>query len=597
MMRALFCLTILVVCDSAQSQTRFAQEVAKQLARDPRAKEYYVRSDAYRYAVNFRAQRALDSIQGDAEFDRDDGALSFDSTSKDVSNDKFDQEETTIAINRQNHNLVIAGSNDQNSGRLQMPVYRTSDGGRSWYTYRLPALPDDRFATGDPMIAAGNDGRFYYAFLTAPKYSISPIQLVVAVSFDGINWTNMQPVDTSDAKAEHTLQDKPSIVVDNSTSSPYYGRVYAVWTETTDITPDAGLRLVFSDDRGRSWSAHKILTTDINDLFSQVGTGRNGEIVVSYSSYNDSLHKLLVSTDGGKTFESRLIAKHNPFPFNGHENYSLKGASGPRAYPYCTTAMDLSTNRLHNVYGTWNRWGDSVHAAELLYVYSDDLGKTWSEAVPVFGDSSRGVSQQRDRFFPWLTFDASTAKTSLLYYSSEADSANLWTAPYCSVLGADQFEHPRALVPSSFNPLAISSQFIGDYIGCDAYEDRFAAAWAQTRKGATDCDVFATVLITDSSKLSIPLPTVLTQDRVTLLPPFPNPASQQFSLSFAISTASQCTIDLVREDGSSKTLLSDFFGKGSYIREFTIGDIPSGAYTVRLATIKGSAETGLLVRK
>src|SRR5205814_5204400 len=139
--------------------------------------------------------------------------------------------ETTIAIHRGNPKLMIAGSNDDASGDLQMPVYYTNDGGESWHTTRLPALPDGRLGASDPMIAASQDGRFYYAFLTASKYFAFPEQVVVAVSTNGIDWTDMQPVDTTGQNTE-TLQDKPTIVADNSRTSPYYGRVYIVWTVT-----------------------------------------------------------------------------------------------------------------------------------------------------------------------------------------------------------------------------------------------------------------------------------------------------------------------------------------------------------------------------
>jgi hypothetical protein len=82
---------------------------------------------------------------------------------KTISNDEFAQQETSIAISRKDPNRIVVGSNDDAMDVRSMPAYLTTDGGKSWDTYRIPKVPTPYRPTGDPVVIADNDGGFYYA--------------------------------------------------------------------------------------------------------------------------------------------------------------------------------------------------------------------------------------------------------------------------------------------------------------------------------------------------------------------------------------------------------------------------------------------------
>jgi hypothetical protein len=589
-------------------ESNLAREIARQIALDSgnllkgagdllkgvNGAFLYQHSDGYRNEIRYRARKALEQQNLIVVQTPNEDIIPLSLDSKDISNDKSDQNETTIAINRKNPNLIIAGSNDGASQDLQMPVYVTNDGGQTWHTSRLPALPEDRLATSDPVIAADASGHFYYAFLTFPKYSALPIQLVVAVSTDGVNWTDMQPVGVQ--QAERSFQDKPSIVADNSPASPYFGRVYLAWTVLTDDKPSDGIRLAYSDDAGKNWSVMKVMTTGINNSYSQLCTGKNGEVFLSYSSLDDSMHELMVSTDGGDTFDSICINAYNDYPTTNEGRSGLKGSGGFRASPFATIRADLATNRLHAVYGNWVRWSATDSSAELLYTYSDNLGATWSVPAIVGDRPEQPTLVKRDHFFPWLAYDEYTHETSMLYYSSEQDSNNLGTMPYRMAIGPGGPGIGIAIGDSLFNPLysgtGFSAPFLGDYIGSDVFHNEFAAAWTENRPGHTDGDVFAYVGVTDSTFSSVGTLVKLNADRLWLSSPYPNPiraasfkGACRCTVNFTLPEAGLISLDIFSTSGEFiKPVFRRYMVEGSYIESLDLSSLASGDYFLRLSS-------------
>ncbi len=403
--------------------------------------------------------------------------------------------------------------------------------------------------------------------------------------------------------ALRSLQDKPTIVADNSPLSPNHGRVYVSWTVSTDDKPSSGLRVAYSDDYGKSWSNKKVLTTGANDLFAQLSIGKNGEVLISYSNLDDSSHHLLVSKDGALTFENRLISNFIPFPINTVGRPSLKGIYGFRAYPYPATRVDLSTNRLHAVYGSWKVWSSVDSSAELLYTFSDDLGQTWKSPI-IVGESENISLIHRDHFFPWLAFDEFTHQTSLVYYSSEDDISNIKTTPYRLTIAGNGLSSASLIGDSMFNPLYESSPslgvpaFIGDYIGCDVYKNRFASAWTQNRLNQNDGDVFAFIGTTDTLVSKVDdLPMKVNSDRLWLSNVFPNPTKERYAVvNFTIPVSGNVGLDIFSMSG---VLIKNIFKRnilaGSYSQEIDLRSIASGYYEVRLSTQLNILERQLII--
>jgi hypothetical protein len=145
----------------------------------------------------------------------------------DLSNDPFDQDETTVAISRKDPRTIVIGSNDAFMFSRNMRVYVTTNAGESWDGTRLPKMKFAQYQhAGDPMVTTDADGRFYYTFLLA-AINGTPTNLIVANSTNGVDWTYgdlLLPSGNNDGYA-----DKETIAVDRDSASPHFGRVYVVW--------------------------------------------------------------------------------------------------------------------------------------------------------------------------------------------------------------------------------------------------------------------------------------------------------------------------------------------------------------------------------
>jgi len=72
------------------------------------------------------------------------------------------QNETTISINPENDQQVIASANDYRAN-LQPWVYVSSNGGSTWANYQVPGTSG--FYYGDPAMAFGTGNRAYFSYL------------------------------------------------------------------------------------------------------------------------------------------------------------------------------------------------------------------------------------------------------------------------------------------------------------------------------------------------------------------------------------------------------------------------------------------------
>lgn len=203
------------------------------------------------------------------------------------------------------------------------------DGGRTWIDGGV--LEDSQVdLVGDPVLAAGPGGDFYYATLVRKERSCEPgepadpitarcrSQLVgVARSTDGgESWVT--PVIASlgrDPRAEH---DKPWIAVD-TTDSPHRGTVYVAWTELLTTctgsllqTCSARTEVLFSrsTDGGASFAEPIQLSIPTLENYAftegigtQIAVGPDGEIYVGWvSNANPPWVWFTKSLDGGATF-------------------------------------------------------------------------------------------------------------------------------------------------------------------------------------------------------------------------------------------------------------------------------------------------------
>jgi hypothetical protein len=568
----------------------------------------YEHADAYQRLVQFHALNKMgyDLMTPQSEL-QDETETLFNDTTVDVSKKgSSDQEETTIAISRLNPNIIVAGANDV-PGMISsgMPAYYTTDGGKNWAVARVPKLNSSSETLGDPAIVAGDSGYFYYAYLAAGSSS-NEDNLVVASSKDGRIWKNGGYIVPQDEIAG--FEDKENICVDNSPTSPYYGRVYVAWAHFNGFSAaEGGIgKIAWSDDRGKTWSP----IVDFIDsliMFTEIRLGNKGEILLSFSIPDDDRaqgkHFFLVSSDGGKTFQKRVIANFMQYPLRSQDSRpSLKGDYGFRAFPYIAHDIDLKSNLIHLVYGSW--YNDTIHtpAASLYYISSHDLGKTWTKPLAVGISNPQFNTLDHDRFSPWVSVNQKTGDAYCSYYSSERDTNNELISAYRTKLTGGLKEYPHPLEDSDFDPTLITKTqgiaFIGDYQGSDSYDSVFASSWTEG-KGDNDGDVFVFIQSPNHPAGSTGVPVVIHSSNIWLSAPFPNPVSaNDISFSYYLPNDAIAEIALYSIAGEKvKTFVAQRSETGTHSEKYPLEGLNSGTYILRVSTPYGSAERNIVVVK
>ncbi len=472
----------------------FQAQVQRELSQVPAGAELYRLCDAFSRKINYLASRAIElRSKVTSEFEV---SSSQDTTLEgDISKSPVDEDEPSIAINRRDARLMVAGANDRMMDSLSMPAYLTTNAGLSWKTYRLPKVNDQGAGSwGDPMIISDNSGTFYYSFLLIDMNQPRGVSdLMVAHSTDGKTWTLGRPVvgNTLDSTG---MEDKETIAIDNDLRSPHYGRLYIAWTEykysdTASSYMETHL-LAYSDNKGATWSK-PIQYTQNYGYFALLHVGKFGTVVIaSMSNYDSTIGAagLSISTDGGTNFTDVRIASFTNFPLNMTGRCGLKGDNGFRATPY--PCFDLDTaNKIYAVYGSYD---ENNGDAALYETTSTDLGQTWSDSVQI--GSPGGL--YNDHYMPWVNVDPITQQVYISMSSSEEDTVlNVKSrAVWCHYQTPGQLKDMGSRLFNTLDVNISGDDFLGDYAGSDAYDGFYAASWTENRPmNYRDGEIFAYV--------------------------------------------------------------------------------------------------------
>jgi hypothetical protein len=583
----------------------YKKELAKELE-NPRSKWYYTHTDSYSRLLHVKIMRKL-GLDPVIDLFRDERkqpvseVQSHDTTYfANVSKNFNSQDETTICINKKNKNIIIAGANDGAMYTSGMPVYRTSNGGKTWQTNRIKTGSSQLIASGDPAIICDNDGTFYYAFLSTPTDAFYP-DLQVAHSTDGRTWTTGATVAGGSGL---NFEDKEWLVIDDNPTSPYFGRLYIVWMRYADAFEESGIHVAWSSDKGMTWS-DPVFTEGVG-TFVLPRVTNNGTLLFTYSAGGgdgeEGAHVLVSSTDGGSSFVQNIITYFYDYPFNSNlSRPGLKGEGGFRAKPATSFDIDPITGVLHVVYGEWNMDGPGIESAVLYHTTSSDLGGSWSEPKMLGIVDPTSSNAYNDRFFSWLSIDRVTAKKHLIYYSSEDDPDNLLTTVYYLELDDSLSKKPFALKQDLFDPTSVihnGSPFMGDYIGCDAHDSVFAACWTENRPNFSDGDVFVAV------RSALPEATiglrkvVISSNNVWMSAPYPNPVlGSDVTISYYLPAREEISLGLFNVKGECIKLFANaLIEEGTYTETLPIKGVPPGAYILRLKTQFGEVSQKLIVQ-
>ena len=204
--------------------------------------------------------------------------------------------EPDVAVSPVNSKVAVAVSHDgryPDGGAVGIETAWTSDGGASWHHRPLPGVTVTTGGSAtwarasDPVVAFAADGSVYVSTLVFNLGCDTGV--VVSRSTNG-GKTFGAPVFAHRSNICEVSDDKNTLLVDTSPSSPHRGRLYQFWTPfltdmfgNADGSPQA---LVFSDDHGRTWSQPVSVTSPhANTQNSQPMLLRNGTLVDAYHRF------------------------------------------------------------------------------------------------------------------------------------------------------------------------------------------------------------------------------------------------------------------------------------------------------------------------
>lgn len=419
------------------------------------------------------------------------------------------QTEPAVAIDFANPDIITAifqqGRNGPFGGSAD-PGYATSqDGGRTWADGNLPLLTTVAGGpfqlASDPVVAFGPDGSVYAQTIPLDETDARSAVSVQRSTDGGISFG--RPSLVVDDDNVNIFNDKNWIAVDTSKRSPFYGRIYSVWSRflttgsgSSAVTTSPGA-VSFSDDQGKTWSPIHFTTPQSASTEGLIPLIHpDGSITVVYdltvpsaSNPNQAsdYETAQTSHDGGVSWSAPVTIGQ----FLGSDVPGMRTGGLPAA------AIDPATGNMYVV------WQDTrfnpAGLNDIVLSISTDGGATWS-APRAVDPKAAGL----DRFTPAVAADAGTVHITYRTRGASGTAPTVTEDYIVSADGGKTFGRELQVGPPSvLRWAAVSDEapppvaFLGDYMGlaatprtaeliwCVSSEPPVTGLYHQTAWGAT----------------------------------------------------------------------------------------------------------------
>jgi hypothetical protein len=400
------------------------------------------------------------------------------------------QTEPMVAIDPARPNVMTAviqqGRNGPFGGSAD-PGYATShNGGVTWTDGNFPQLTTvvgGPFAlASDPVAAFGPDGSDYIQTIAFGETDARSAVTVQRSADGGITFGKVSLV--TDDNDVNIFNDKNWIAVDSSPASPFFGRIYSVWsrfittgTGASAVTTNPGA-VSFSDNHGKTWSPIHFtspLTDEDEGLIPLIH--KDGAITVVYDRFvpsatnpnaGNDFETAQTSHDGGVTWGPQVTIGQ----FLGSEVPGMRTGGLPAA------AIDPVTGDMYTV------WQDarfnSAGLNDVAFSVSTDGGLSWSAPRAVDPEVA-GL----DRFTPAVAAFGGKVYVSYRTRGASGAAPTVTEDLVASADGGRTFGREHQVGPASqIQWAAVSDEapppvaFYGDYMGLSATSREAELAWA-----------------------------------------------------------------------------------------------------------------------
>ncbi len=355
--------------------------------------------------------------------------------------------------------------------------FQSADAGLTWGGSEQGAGGDN---SGDPTTAIGLNGRQYVNYISDPGGQ------GIAWSDDGSSWSTAIV-----APNPGSLADKNHMWIDNSSTSPYEGNLYAAWTPFGG-SDDAEIVINRSTDDGPTWSTPLNVSSAVSAGSHNQGvhiqTGPAGEVYVAWAIYDswpsdETAIGFAKSTNGGVSYSAgtRIIS-------NIRGIRTTETSKNHRVNSFPVMAVDISGGPNNgNIYIVWSNVGTpGVNTGTNISVYmirSTNGGTSWSTPVRV---NQGTFTNGKEAYFPWISCDPETGALTTVFY----DDRNV-TSSQCETFSAYSLDAGTTwtdfqVSDGSFTPSAIpglAGGYMGDYLAITSKGGKVYPCWTAPGAG------------------------------------------------------------------------------------------------------------------
>lgn len=459
------------------------------------------------------------------------------------------QSETSIAAFRNNILVGYNSSADQPVVQIGTGLFFTHrhfsgfsvsrDGGETWTSGFVPAVPGSPFTFGDPSVGVDRQGNFYYVSLGTDGSASLTGAVIINKSTDGGGTFSPARVVALDDGS-----DKEWFAIGRDPVDPDRDNLYIAWTSFQRASSE--LRFARSTDGGATWTSKTIFApTDRGptglSAFIQFAnptvdssSGRLYIPFLHFSNFDADFIKVLVSDDAGATFrflEFNVRGAPDKFGFpnvtpgtvtdcgrnSGGVRLVLRQGADLRGGRFGLPRFRQSTRLITQpsaaaaggkLFIAFNSStsavsGDPGSRSEIHLLFSPDGGRTFARPLTVA--AATGLDPQH--VHPSLAADEEGENASVAYYVQQADGRVRVDLASVDADGS-RIRAGRAarvssvafdLIPSN-NPFPIAGNAffttnydrsvracydLGEYLSIARHDDGILAAWGDNRRNWT----------------------------------------------------------------------------------------------------------------